>query len=64
MSATYNHVRKKGTLAESGFFFGSEGKIAPREVMRRAPLGKIAFANSDLSGILDHRASIAESDEP
>jgi spermidine dehydrogenase len=38
------------------------GKIAPREVMRRAPFGKIAFANSDLSGIMDHRASIAESD--
>jgi spermidine dehydrogenase len=48
--------------AQPGFFFGSEGKIAPREVMRRAPFGKIAFANSDLSGIMDHRASIAESD--
>jgi spermidine dehydrogenase len=47
---------------QPGFFFGSEGKIAPREVMRRAPFGKIAFANSDLSGIMDHRASIAESD--
>ncbi len=47
---------------QPGFFFGTEGKIAPREVMRRAPFGKIAFANSDLSGIMDHRASIAESD--
>ena len=47
---------------QPGFFFGTGGKIAPREVMRRGPFGKIAFANSDLSGIMDHRASIAESD--
>jgi spermidine dehydrogenase len=47
---------------QPGFFFGQDGQIAPREVMRRAPFGKIAFANSDLSGIMDHRASIAESD--
>ena len=46
--------------AQPGFFFGIDGKIAPREVIRRAPFGKIAFANSDLSGIMDHRASIAE----
>jgi spermidine dehydrogenase len=48
--------------AQPGFFFGTEGKIAPREIIRRAPFGKIAFANSDLSGIMDHRASIAEAD--
>jgi spermidine dehydrogenase len=47
---------------QPGFFFGTGGNIAPREVMRRAAFGKIAFANSDLSGIMDHRASIAESD--
>lgn len=47
--------------AQPGFFFGTEGKAAPREVIRRAPFGRIAFANSDLSGIMDHRASIAES---
>ncbi len=47
---------------QPGFFFGLDGKPAPRELMRRAPFGKIAFANSDLSGIMDHRASIAESD--
>jgi spermidine dehydrogenase len=28
--------------------------------MRRHPFGRIAFANSDLSGIMDHRASITE----
>jgi spermidine dehydrogenase len=48
--------------AQPGFFFGSGGKEAPREIIRRAPFGKIAFANSDLSGIMDHRASIAEAD--
>lgn len=41
---------------------GPRGKIVPGEVMRRAAFGKIAFANSDLSGIMDHRASIAEPD--
>jgi spermidine dehydrogenase len=46
--------------AQPGFFFGTGGKAAPREIIRRAPFGKIAFANSDLSGIMDHRASIAE----
>jgi spermidine dehydrogenase len=48
--------------AQPGFFFGKDGKPAPREIIRRAPFGKIAFANSDLSGIMDHRASIAEAD--
>jgi len=46
--------------AQPGFFFGLNGEPAPREVLRRAPFGRIAFANSDLSGIMDHRASIAE----
>jgi spermidine dehydrogenase len=45
---------------QPGFFFGSEGKTAPAELMRRHPFGRIAFANSDLSGIMDHRASITE----
>jgi spermidine dehydrogenase len=46
--------------AQPGFFFGAEGRPAPREILRRAPFQRIAFANSDLSGIMDHRASIAE----
>jgi spermidine dehydrogenase len=46
--------------AQPGFFFGKDGKPAPREILRRAPFNRIAFANSDLSGIMDHRASIAE----
>jgi spermidine dehydrogenase len=29
-------------------------------VLRRNPLGRVAFANSDVTGIMDHRASIGE----
>lgn len=46
--------------AQPGFFFGMDGRAAPREVLRRGPFGRIGFANSDLSGIMDHRASIDE----
>ncbi len=45
-----------------GFFFGSNGKPAPSEVLRAAPFGRIAFANTDLSGVMDHRYSILEAD--
>ncbi|MFL6278317.1 MAG: NAD(P)-binding protein [Blastocatellia bacterium] len=45
---------------QPGFFFGKEGKAAPGEVLRNHPVGRIAFANSDVTGIMDHRASILE----
>ncbi|MGA9510774.1 MAG: NAD(P)-binding protein [Candidatus Sulfotelmatobacter sp.] len=45
-----------------GFFFGKEGKPGPRDVLRATPFGRIAFANTDLSGIMDHRTSILEAD--
>jgi len=45
---------------QPGFFFGKSGKPGPAELMRRQPFARIAFANSDLSGIMDHRASITE----
>ncbi len=45
---------------QPGFFFGKNGQPAPAELMRRHPFGRIAFANSDLAGIMDHRASIME----
>ena len=45
-------------LVGSGFFFGRDRQPAPGEVLR--PVGRIAFANSDLSGIMDHRASIGD----
>jgi spermidine dehydrogenase len=45
---------------QPGFFFGSGGRPAPGEILRQHPYGRIAFANSDLSGIMDHRMSILE----
>ncbi|WP_446743603.1 NAD(P)-binding protein [Silvibacterium acidisoli] len=45
---------------QPGFFFGKDGKPGPAELMRQKPFGRVAFANSDLSGIMDHRASIME----
>ncbi len=45
---------------QPGFFFGKDGQPAPRETLRRAPFGRIAFANTDLAGAMDHRYSILE----
>ena len=45
---------------QPGFFFGRNGRPAPGEVLRQRPVGRIAFANSDVTGIMDHRASILE----
>lgn len=45
---------------QPGFFFGTNGKPAPRDVLRNAPFGRIAFANTDLAGAMDHRCSILE----
>jgi spermidine dehydrogenase len=47
---------------QPGFFFGKDGKPAPREVLRSAPFGRIAFSNTDLAGSPDHRTAITESD--
>ena len=45
-----------------GFYFGKNGKPAPGEVLREAPFGRIAFANTDVSGMPDHKSSIIEAD--
>jgi len=45
---------------QPGFFFGEDGQPAPRETLRNAPFGRIAFANTDLAGAMDHRYSILE----
>jgi spermidine dehydrogenase len=45
---------------QPGFFFGRDGRPAPREILRNAPFGRIAFANTDLAGAMDHRYSILE----
>lgn len=47
---------------QPGFFFGVDGKPAPRDVLRNAPHGRISFANTDLAGAMDHRNSIREAD--
>ena len=47
---------------QPGFFFGRDGNPAPGEILRNEPVGRIAFANSDLTGIMDHRTSILEAD--
>ena len=47
---------------QPGFFFGKDGKPAAREVLRKAPFGRIAFANTDLAGAMDHRFSILEAE--
>jgi spermidine dehydrogenase len=47
---------------QPGFFFGRDGKPAPRDVLRNQPHGRIAFANTDLSGAMDHRNAILEAD--
>ncbi|MBV8808756.1 MAG: NAD(P)/FAD-dependent oxidoreductase [Acidobacteriaceae bacterium] len=45
---------------QPGFFFGKDGKGGPGDTIRNHPYGRVAFANSDLSGIMDHRMSILE----
>jgi spermidine dehydrogenase len=47
---------------QPGFFFGADGKPAPRDVLRDNPHGRITFANTDLTGAMDHRNSILEAD--
>jgi spermidine dehydrogenase len=47
---------------QPGFFFGKDGRPAPSEVLRATPFGRIAFANTDLAGIMDHRCSILEAE--
>jgi spermidine dehydrogenase len=47
---------------QPGFFFGLEGKPAPRDALRDGPFGRIAFSHSDLAGAMDHRNAFMESD--
>jgi spermidine dehydrogenase len=46
---------------QPGFFFGLNGERAPRDVLRSAPFGRIAFSHSDLAGAMDHRNAFLES---
>ena len=45
---------------QPGFFFGKDGQPAPRDIPRDAPLGRIAFANIDLSGDPGHTIAVGE----
>ena len=47
---------------QPGFYFGLDGRPAPRDILRERPHGRIAFANTDLAGAADHRNSIREAD--
>lgn len=42
------------------FYFGRDGKPGPGNFLRENPFGRITFANSELVGIMDHRASVTE----
>jgi spermidine dehydrogenase len=45
---------------QPGFFFPADGKPAPRDILRDALFGRIAFANTDLSGVMDHPNAVTE----
>ena len=47
---------------QPGFFFGLEGKPAPRDALRNGPFGRVAFSHADLAGAMDHRNAFLESD--
>jgi spermidine dehydrogenase len=47
---------------QPGWYYGKDGKPGPRDVLRSNPFGRITFANTDLSGNMDHRSSILEAD--
>jgi spermidine dehydrogenase len=47
---------------QPGFFFGTGGKPAPRDVLRERPHGRIAFANTDLAGAMDIRNAVREAE--
>src|SRR4051794_4623930 len=45
---------------QPGFFFGKDGKPAFRDILRNSSFGRIAFANTDLSGDPSHVTAIEE----
>jgi spermidine dehydrogenase len=45
---------------QPGFFFGTGGRPAPREVLRQGLFGRMAFANTDLVGAMDQRNCFLE----
>ncbi len=47
-------------VPQPGFYYGRDGKPAPRDILRNAPFGRIAFAHTDLTGDNGHHLSIEE----
>jgi spermidine dehydrogenase len=47
---------------QPGFFFGKNGRSAPRDILRQSSFGRIAFANTDLSGDPNHQTAITEAE--
>lgn len=47
-------------VAQPGFVYGKNGQPAPGEVLQKAPFGRIAFANTDLTGDSGHDLAIQE----
>ncbi len=47
---------------QPGFFFGKNGQPAPRDILRQSSFGRIAFANTDLSGDPNHQTAITEAE--
>jgi len=47
-------------VPQPGFVYGRDGKPAPPDVLRKAPFGRIAFANTDLSADSGHDRAIIE----
>jgi len=48
------------TMPPPGFFFCAAGQPAPGELLRSTPFDRIVFANSEVIGIMDRRASIQQ----
>jgi spermidine dehydrogenase len=47
---------------QPGFFYSKNGQSAPRDILRQSSFGRIAFANTDLSGDPNHQTAIAEAE--
>jgi len=47
-------------VAPPGFYFGNDGKPAPRDVFRKQPFGKISFGHSDVTGDPSSTCAIEE----
>jgi spermidine dehydrogenase len=47
-------------VPQPGFMYGKDGKPSPPDILRKAPFGRIAFANTDLSADSGHDRAIIE----